>query len=183
MTYLDTLLLDFVEWCCHRFQVLTGRTNVWLAVQLTNISIVIYFVWAGVSFWVGGVGLRIFIGLFCAALLVALAQTVLKVPIETYETIAFRRVTKGVRNPRRMRDAPLRISFLTLSVVLASPIAFVYATLRLRFFLLTYLLIAMTTLLLYLLACDPLPPCGGRIWEWFRRPVPRLTGSESDASA
>ena len=52
MTYLDTLLLDLVERSCRGFQRLTGRTNVWLAVQLTNISIIVYFVWAGVSFWV-----------------------------------------------------------------------------------------------------------------------------------
>jgi hypothetical protein len=183
MIYLDTLLLNIVERCCRRFQVLTGRTNVWLAVQLTNISIIVYFVWAGVSFWVAGTGLRIFIGLFCAALLVALAQTVLKVPIETYESVAYRRVAKGLRNPRRVRDAPLRISFLTLSVALAFPIAFVYATLRLRFFLLTYVLIALTTMLLYLLACDPLPPCAGKLWEWLRQAVPQLRASESDASA
>ena len=182
MSYLDTLLLDLTERACHGFQRLTGRTNVWLAVQLTNISIIVYFVWAGVSFWVSATASRIFIGVFCAGLLYALTQTVFRMPVEAYESAAYRRVAKGFRNPRRTRDALLRISFLTLSLVLSFPIAFVYVTLRLRFFLLTYLLLVLTTLVLYLLACDPLPPCAGAIREWLRRTVPRLAASESDAA-
>ena len=47
MTYIDSAILNLTERCCRRFQVLTGRTNVWLAVQLTNLSIIVYFVWAG----------------------------------------------------------------------------------------------------------------------------------------
>ena len=50
MSYLDTALLDLVERFARRFQVLTGRTNVWLAVQLTNASIVVYFVWSAVVY-------------------------------------------------------------------------------------------------------------------------------------
>jgi len=51
MTYIDSAILDLTEWFCHRFQMLTGRTNVWLALQLTNLSIIVYFIWAGVYFW------------------------------------------------------------------------------------------------------------------------------------
>ena len=51
MLYLDTLILNFVERTCRRIQRSTGRTNVWLAFQLTNLSIVVYFVWAGAYFW------------------------------------------------------------------------------------------------------------------------------------
>ena len=47
MTYIDTAILNAIEWACRRFQVLTGRTNVWLAVQLTNLSIIEYFVCEG----------------------------------------------------------------------------------------------------------------------------------------
>ena len=182
MTYVDSFVLDLVERGCRRFQRVTGRTNIWLAVQLTNLSIVVYFVWAGVSFWVAGAVARTAIGLFCGTLAYALTQTVLKTPIETYETATYRRVARGLRNPRRIRDAPLRISFLALSVVLWYPIVFVYVNLGIRFFLLTYALIALTTVVLYLLACDPLPPCAGAIREWWQRLVPRLTASESDAA-
>jgi hypothetical protein len=34
--------------------------------------------------------------------------------------------------------------------------------------LLSYLLIVLTTIVLYVLACDPLPPCVGTVREWMR---------------
>ena len=109
------------------------------------------------------------VALFCAALLYGLSQTVLKVSIEAYENGAFHRVAKGLRNPRRIRDPVLRTSFLTLSAVLWYPIGFVYLTARSAVVLLTYSLIVLTTVILYVLACDPLPPCTGKVREWLRR--------------
>jgi hypothetical protein len=141
---------------------------VWLAVQLTNLSIIVYFVWAGLYFWISDAASRILLGMFCGGLLYALTQTVFRVPIEAYETDAYRRVAKGLRNPRRVRDALLRISFLTLSLVLWFPVVFVYINLRFPLVLLGYSLIVLTTVVLYLLACDPLPPCPGRVTEWLR---------------
>jgi hypothetical protein len=168
MTYIDSVILDLTEWSCRKFQVLTGRTNVWLAVQLTNLSIIVYFVWAALYFWNSDLASRALVALFCGGVLFALTQTIFKVPIEVYESDAYRRVSKGFRNPRRVRDALLRISFLTLSLVLWSPTLFVYFNLRLRIVLLTYSLILLTTIVLYLLACDPLPPCPGKVREWVR---------------
>ena len=76
MTYIDSAILDLTEWLCHKVQLLTGRTNVWLAVQLTNLSIIVYFVWAGVVyFWSSDVVPRIALGLFCSGLLYVLSQT------------------------------------------------------------------------------------------------------------
>jgi hypothetical protein len=192
MTYIDSALLDAAEWFCRRFQTLTGRTNVWLAVQLTNLSIIVYFVWAGVYFWISrDLGLRVLLALFCGALFYGLTQTIFKVSIEEHEANAYRRVAKGLRNPRRLRDAPLRIAFLTLSIVLCYPVLFVYITPRLYVtarayinvrgpvILLSYFLIVLTTVLLYLLACDPLPPCPGKVKEWLRRTAPsRVAASE-----
>lgn len=177
MTYLDSAILDVTEYCCRKFQVLTGRTNVWLAFQLTNLSIVIYFVWAGLSFWTADIELRIFVGLFCGTLLYVLTQTILKDSVEDSERNAYRRVAKGLRNPRRIRDAMLRTSFLSLSIVLGclmlgifarAPRVIAYFSGRLPIALLSYLLIVLTTALLYLLACDPLPPCTGKVREWVR---------------
>jgi hypothetical protein len=173
--FLDSVILDATEWVCRRFQVLTGRTNVWLAMQLTNISIIVYFVWAALYFWNTDSTVRTFVGVFCAALLYALTKTIFKVSIEEYENSAFRRVAKGLRNPRRLRDAPLRMSFLmlavlwylTLGLLLAYPVVFAYVRLRVHLLVLSYLLIALTTLLLYLLAVDPLPPCQGKVTAWF----------------
>jgi hypothetical protein len=168
MTYIDSGLLDLTEWYCHKFQLLTGRTNVWLAVQLTNLSVIVYFVWAGMFFWSRDVMTQIALGLFCGALLYVLTQTIFKVPIEAYENEAYRRVAKGFRNPRRVRDAGLRISFLTLSLVLFYPLFLAYFRLRVPMALLTYSLVLLTTVVLYLVACDPLPPCAGRVREWLR---------------
>ena len=188
MTYIDTAILNAIEWACRRFQVLTGRTNVWLAVQLTNLSIIVYFVWAGLYFWDAELVPRVMVGLFCTVLLYVLSQTIFKVPIEASENHAYRRVAKGLRNPRRVRDAVLRISFLTLSLVLAYPLILLYtipgafAPIRIRssLILLTYSLIVLTTVVLYLLACDPLPPNAGKVRDWLRGVVPaRLTESES----
>jgi hypothetical protein len=169
MTHIDTFILNLVERVCRQFQLLTGRTNVWLAVQMTNLSIIVYFVWAGVySMTSNELVPRLFIALFCGGLLYVLTQTVLKEPIEASEVAAYRRVARGFRNPRRVRDVPLRIAFLTLSLFLYYPIVFVYINLRLHVVLLSYALIVLTTVVLYLLACDPLPPCPGRVKEWLR---------------
>ncbi len=180
MTYIDSTLLSLVEWLCHGFQRLTGRTNVWLAIQLTNLSIIVYFATAVGYFWISTVGLRIGLGLFCVGLFYLLTQTIFKVPVEAYESSEYRRVAKGLRNPRRVRDALLRFLFLTLSLVLAFPTAFVYLNLRMGVVLLTYSLIVLTTVLLYLLACDPLPPCVGKVTEWLRGSAASPVEQEKD---
>ncbi len=180
MTYIDSAILDLTEWLCHKVQLLTGRTNVWLAVQLTNLSIIVYFVWAGAYFWSSDVAARIAIALFCGGLLYLLTQTIFKVSIEAYEHNAYRRVAKGFRNPRRVREVSLRIPFLTLSLVLFYPIRLVYINFRVHKALLSYSLIVLTTVVLYLLACDPLAPCVGKLRQWFRGAAPsRLPASES----
>jgi succinate dehydrogenase hydrophobic anchor subunit len=183
MIYIDAIVVDLIERSCRRFQVLTGRTNVWLAVQLTNLSIVVYFVWAAMYFAIAEAGSRLLVALFCGALFYALSQTVFKVPIEVHEAAAYRRVAQGFRNPRRVRDALLRISFLTLSLFLCYPILFVYVNLRLPIVLFGYSLIVLTTVVLYLLACDPLPPCAGKVRHWLRGWIPsRLAAPESRTS-
>jgi hypothetical protein len=172
MTCIDSAILNLTERFCRRFQLLTGKTNVWLAAQLTNLSIIVYFGWAGASFWRSDLPVRIVLGLFCAGLLYVLTQTVLKVPVETSEQSAYRRVAKGFRNPRRVRDVLLRIVFLTMALVLAGPIVVVHVVLRLPLVLPGYSLIVLTTILLYVLACDPLPPCRGTATEWLLRLAP-----------
>ena len=182
MTFIDSVLLDLTERFCHRFQRLTGRTNVWLALQLTNLSIIVYFVWTVMYSWNGDIPVRIASAVFCAGLFYALTQTIFKVPIEVYEAAAFQRVAKGFRNPRRVRDVMIRLSFLTLSLVLCYPVLFVYVSLRIHLVLLTYSLIVMTTVVFYLLACDPLPPCPAKVKlpHWLRGSAPsRLAEPES----
>src|SRR5438045_399148 len=109
MTYVDAAVLNAVEAACHAFQRLTGRTNVWLAVQLTNLSVVVYFVWAALYFWRTDPLVRAVVGLSCAGVLYTLSLTVFRVSIEESEINAYRRVAKGLRNPRRIRDVQLRM--------------------------------------------------------------------------
>lgn len=183
MTYIDLAIVNLTEYCCRKFQVATGKTNVWLAVQLTNLSVVVYFVWAGLYSWTIGTPERIVFTLFCGGLLYVLAQTIFKVPIEASETAAYQRVAKGFRNPRRVRDAFLRIAFLTLSLVLCYPMVLIYVNLHADLVVLSYLLIVLTTAVLYLLACDPLPPCPGKVRQWLRgAAASRVAASESDAA-
>ena len=173
MTYVDSLILNLTEQLCRRFQTWTGRTNVWLAFQLTNLSIIVYFIWVAGLYWLSGdLAFRIFVALFCGGVFFVLTRTIFRMSIEVSEAEAFRRVAKGLRNPRRIRDAQLRIAFLTLLVVLSYPLWFVYITLHLHFILLTEALIVLTTVVLYVLACDPLPPCAGTVKEWLRLMVP-----------
>lgn len=173
MTYVDAAILDLTERWCRRFQTWTGRTNVWLAFQLTNLSIVVYFVWVGALYVLSGdLVLRVFVALFCGAVFWVLTRTIFRVSVESSEAEAFRRVAKGMKNPRRMRDAQLRIAFLTLSVFLTYPLWLAYRILHVRFAVLTEALIVLTTVVLYVLACDPLPPSPGRVGEWVRGLVP-----------
>jgi hypothetical protein len=169
MMFVDSAVLNATERMCRQFQTWTGRTNVWLAFQLTNLSIVIYFIWvAGLYRLSADVALRVFVALFCGGVFFALTRSIFKMSIEAAEAEAYRRLAKGLANPRRNRDAQLRIAFLTLSVVLSYPLWFAYLVLHLRFALLTEALIMLTTVILYVLACDPLPPCAGRVSAWLR---------------
>ena len=158
MIYIDTIILDAIERESRRFQRLTGRTNIWLAVQLTNLSIVVYFVWAAVAFATADAELRLLVGVFCVVLVYALVKTLFRESIEAYENSAFRRVASGKRNPRRVRDAFLRVSFLALTMFFGCVGVAVYVTFDLRILVLTLPLLILTTGVLYLLACDPLPP-------------------------
>ena len=173
MAYVDSAVLNLTERLCHRFQTWTGRTNVWLAFQLTNLSIVAYFIWvAGLYLLSGDLALRIFVAMFCGGVFFVLTRTIFKTSIEASEAEAYRRVARGLRNPRRIRDAQLRIAFVTLSFMLSYPLWLAYAVLHLRFALLTEALILLTTVVLYVLACDPLPPCAGIVRERLRGMVP-----------
>jgi hypothetical protein len=193
MSYIDSVLLNLAERSCRRFQLLTGRTNVWLAIQLTNLSIVVYFVWAGFVYVLSGdTQMRAMLGLFCGVLFYALTQTIFKVPIETYESNAYQRVARGLRNPRQLRDARLRISFLifalllvamTPSILLVPPALQAYMAPQWNLFLLGTSLIVLTIVVLYLLACDPLPPCAGRVTEWIHGLVPSRPAAPENESA
>jgi hypothetical protein len=176
MTLVDSAVLNLTERLCRRFQVLTGRTNVWLAFQLTNLSIVMYFVWV-IGLFVDSVNpaVRTFVAIVGGAVFFGLTRTIFRTSVEASEAEAYRRVAKGLRNPRRVRDAQLRISFLTLAIVLPYPLWLAYVTpwrgdavLNLRFVAFSGAMIILAAIILYVLACDPLPPSVGKVKEWLR---------------
>jgi hypothetical protein len=184
MTYIDAAVLSLTERVCRRFQAWTGRTNVWVAFQLTNLSIVVYFIWVTRLYLLSGdVVLRSFVALFCGGVFFVLTRTIFKSSIELSETEAYRRVARGLRNPRRIRDAQLRIAFLTLSIMLSYPLWLAFIKLRTSFVLFTEVLIILTTVVLYVLACDPLPPCTGEVKEWLRRLAPARSAKAQPASS
>ncbi len=169
MGYLDSRVLDVVQWVCRRFQLLTGRTNVWLAVQLTNLSVAIYFTWALMVYVVSGdLALRIFLTLFLGGVVFVLSRTIFRESVEAAEAESYRRVSRGLMNPRRVRDAQLRVAFLSFSAILVPPLLFANRVLQTAIPLLTASLLVITTVLLYVLACDPLPPAAGKVREWAR---------------
>src|SRR6187397_1169480 len=92
MSWIDLTLLNLTERCCQAFQRVTGRTNVWVAFQLTNLSIVVYFVWAAVYVWVTRGVTRVLLASFSTALLWALSQTLFRASLEVLEESAYRRV-------------------------------------------------------------------------------------------
>jgi len=173
MTFVDAALLDLTEWLCRRFQAWTGRTNVWLAFHLTNLSVVLYFSWVGALYWLTGLlAVRLFVAVFCGGVFFMLTRTLFRTSIEAADAQAYRRLAKGLRNPRRVRDVQLRIAFLTLSIILAMPVWFAYTILRAQFILIAEALAVLTTVVLYLLACDPLPPGESRVPAWQREAKP-----------
>ena len=174
MTSIDAHLVNLTERVCHRLQRLTGTTNIWLASQLTNLSIIGYFAWATAYSWTIPIEAKIALGLYCGGLLWMLAGTVFRVPVEMQEQHAYRRVANRTRNPRRLRDRALRIAFLVLSTMLATPAVLIFVKFGSRLAVLIYSLVVLTTTVLYLLACDPLPPCEGKLRAWFRYSVPSI---------
>ena len=99
MSFIDTVILNLTERSCRTFQRLTGRTSVWLAIQLTNLSIILYFVWALMYSLIITPGSRLLLVAFCGLLLYALSQTLFKVPIESSEAAAYRRVATMIVIP------------------------------------------------------------------------------------
>ena len=78
-----------------------------------------------------------------------------------------------------MMVVPVLMTSCQLSLKLnTGPVAVVHSFLDLPVATLGYSLVVLTTVLLYVIACDPLPPCAGRVTEWLRRIVPARAAAE-----
>ena len=58
-----------------------------------------------------------------------------------------------------------------MCLVLSYPVVVLYFTFRVHLALLLEPLVLLTTVVLYLLACDPLPPCASKLKAWFQKPA------------
>jgi hypothetical protein len=79
ITYLDGRILNAIERGCRSFQRLTGKTNLWHAAQLMNLSIIVYVLWAVMYSWRAPVCWRVAVAVFCGLLVYILTQAILKV--------------------------------------------------------------------------------------------------------
>jgi hypothetical protein len=164
---IDAFFLDRYQKFAHRFQRLTGKTNFWIAAKLRlliatrfalEIILTVYHIdprWlhhfdiqpfrSGWELWFyfcsGAFILRH--GLFCW---------------RTQEAEAFRRLERGLGNDLRVNPITrfLRFAFLLCIPLWVADLFFGVMSISLPLFL----------SIMYLEACDPLPPCRGKIREW-----------------
>jgi uncharacterized membrane protein YqjE len=131
MTYIDQAVLNLTERLCRLFQVWTGRTNVWLAFQLTNLSVIVYFVWVGTLYWVSGdLVVRVFLALFCGGVLWVLSRTIFRASIDLSETQAYTGRKGRIRAASATRNCGSHSSRCRSCLL---PALAAYTTLHLRF--------------------------------------------------
>lgn len=163
----DQFLLNKIEKFCHRFQQLTGKTNIFLAL-LTCFMYLAFFVAIMIASK-RPTSVFLWINLFMGSLYI------LFYPLR--ERDAFYRISKGFSNPHK-------IDFFC-KLLRKFSLIFLFVNL----FCLQWLVLGGTLFLclfFYLDSCDPLPPCRGKIREmidaFFARPIP-VPVKESDKIA
>lgn len=171
---MDGWILDKVEHGCHSFQKWTGRTNFWLygkASLLVGYSILIGMM----AYFAGNHALWLrFCGVFWEGRWIDWVATAVIIPSnilhatwswKRLESEALARLQRGTANPLKI-DARARLwRLLWITLVVFGPSLFGVACLAES----------------VLRACDPLPPCEGKIKELLRVrirvPVPVMENS------
>ncbi len=142
----DLFLLNKVEKLGHRFQLLTGKTNFFLSMVCTYIFIALV-VWG------------CFISKHKLSMGTLIMLLLISSKIVTYrykEDDAFNRLQKGLSNFEKVAPFAKFFRKVTVLVIVAfSILLFLYLS----------LLWTCIGLIAYLSACDPLPPCKGKIGE------------------
>lgn len=160
---LDEFLVNCVELLCHKIQIYTRKSNFWLYGKfslLVSYSMFIGFLtylFKAKAPWLKYLGAG-FSGntadWLCMAIIVPSGVVEAAWFWKRMESAAYARILKGVMNPRKIEafSILLRLTWVFLLIV---------DLFTLRFYLFT---IAASTCS-FLHACDPLPPCTGKIWE------------------
>jgi hypothetical protein len=157
----DNYLISKLEKVTHWVQRWTGKTNYWLSSRLIFIliymlvaEVMFYFVRGKAPIWLGFHNFGKF-DLYYSFVLVPVLLIDAAWGWKVKEQLAYDRLSRGLANPSKIRtfDASARLLFLLL---------YIGATVA-RFY---DLYLFTVTLLIFLNACDPLPPCQGKIKEW-----------------
>lgn len=165
----DEWLIERYEHVAHRAQMFTGKTNFWmagacyLACGLICALSVVLFVYGVQPAWAMRLGIYASAGSHRVWIDFAVASLWARRGLfgwKREESRAFARLADGVSNPRRIHapDKILRLFF----VCFYGSIFVVGLFVEPRFYTFGVLFVSA----LYLEACDPLPPCAGKIREW-----------------
>jgi hypothetical protein len=166
---IDGWVLSKIEKCCHKFQEYTGYTNYWLISKI-SLLVLIFVACSVIKFLLSHVNDHVLIspawptaygGLLDSIFIIYLARWVFH--WENEEVKAFDRIQKGLANPEKastfhfgLRTAILvLLSIDIVTCIVPSP---TYSTM-------TFIVGKLIFLQIELMACDPLPPCQGKIRE------------------
>lgn len=165
---IDDFLVEKTEKFCHKIQMLTGRTNYFL-ISLTHVFLagtILLIVWRWMPHGLQEIPDRYLISKLVvthpvvAGFMVFLSLVGAFWSWAYWEKKAYDRVCRGLANPKK---AELLDRSFRLLVVFATP--FFVPLFGWSLDVAAYLLMLVQN---YLEACDPLPPCGGKLWERIR---------------
>lgn len=173
----DVAVISFLEKQLHRFQRLTGKTNFWVAKQICMLQIVLWGIFLiAIPFenfppvWERSLLILICIGVSPLAFTIVYSRAK---RCDQMEKDAFIRLENGVANKGKNMSVH-RVFHVLILITFFLSISLEYRGLITRSAI--QLIYFSDILRLYLMVCDPLPPCAGKIKEWLGsfKPAPAL---------
>jgi hypothetical protein len=178
---LDRLLLETTERSAHRFQRWTGKNNFWWMRQLLVIQALCLLAVAVEPLYLSTLpwASRITLSLLLLVMVMFLGVTGrlnLASQLDHMEGEAYKRLQQGLANPEKIHPAYFVFRLVTLFVFM--PIVLLMGV----SYHINIIVGLATVALAYLSACDPLPPCAGKIKEWWLslRAAPKLQESTTN---
>ena len=172
MQRLDARIIEWLEKWCHKFQRLTGKTH-YLILQ-------ILLIFTGMSTLAMGLGIAPGFEVSILNIIFGITYLLPAFFINAIEAEALERVRKGVANPYKLKHPRSRLTVLFMNIVcllfllmmifgLVTPQpAEKYTTSVIFGGVFANVTFWALALALYLMACDPLPPCESKIKEWLK---------------
>ena len=163
---MDAWLLRKMEWLAQKFQVLTGKTCMWLAINSLSLSIAVT-VGRNTFRVFSGNPVLAYLGMFMLGLVCVTVLILMKWPgLEQLEAMANSRLENGWANPLKIN--PFMMAARSSAVILTLMILFdgtgILPSRNSPFPSIFSAVLAVSAL--YWMSCDPLPPCGRKVKEW-----------------